>query len=365
MTNLKKSQKIPKRMIKNNTKNLWLALLFVIPSQICLAQAGKGGVPAVPRREPNVKSNEQTAQVLQKAKADASAETLKREVEKAADRGQIEKLVEKAKQTQAAPSSDTPKKDDSKLQQVLSEVAPEGRTLVAQSATATAMKAPDASSVVKAGSVKHTAAAAGSGPQPQPLPATPLNPTTKKEPEPINITSQGELFFDSTNSIAVFTDDVVVVHPQFHMTGDVLEVYMNKDEKTPEGTAKTSDASPPAPKPEAPGMGVGNSSIRQAIAKGRKVVIQKLSETGEMQIGICRHATYIGATGEIVMRDYPQVQRGQSLIIGTSPTTIITIKPSGELRTQGPSETKIIQEADKKASQPSAPAQTPKPQGAQ
>lgn len=347
-------------MIKNNMRNLWLAILFVIPVQTCWAQAGKGGVPAIPRRESTIKSSEQTTQVLEKAKADASADAAKREAEKAADRGQIGKLIEQAKQTQSTLSTETPKKDDSKLQQVLSEVAPEGKALVAQSAVAPATTAPDAATAVKPGAVKHTAAA-GSAPQPQPLPATPLNPATKKEPEHTVITSQGEAFFDSKNSMGVFTDDVIVVHPQFHLTADVLEIYMNKEEKKETPPAKTGEGQTAAPKPEANSLPVGDSNINKAIAKGRKVVIQKLSETGEMQIGICRHATYIGATGEIVMRDYPQVQRGKSVIIGTSPTTVMTIKPSGELITQGPNKVDIIQDGDKKSLQPS----TPKPQGAQ
>ncbi|CAN5915983.1 hypothetical protein BH11VER1_BH11VER1_28490 [soil metagenome] len=346
-------------------RNLWLAIVFVIPGQICWAQAGKGGVPMVPRRESTVKSSEKTAQVLEKAKADASADTVKREAEKATDRGQLEKLVEKAKQSQSVPPTELPKNDNSKLQQALSEVAPEGKALVAQSAAASPTTAPDAASTVKASAVKLTAVAAGSAPQPLPLPATPLNSTTKKEPEHTVITSQGEAFFDSKNSMGVFTDDVVVVHPQFHMTGDVLEIYMNKEEKKTDTPAKTGENQVPGPKPAANSMPVGDSNIEKAIAKGKKVVIQKSSETGEMQIGICRHATYIGATGEIIMRDYPQVQRGKSVIIGTSPTTVMTIKPSGELITQGPNKVDIIQEADKKASQPSAPSQTPKPQGAQ
>lgn len=353
-------------MIKNNMRNLWLAIVFVIPVQTCWAQAGKGGVPAIPRRESTVKSSEQTAQVLEKAKADASVDAAKREAEKAADRGQIGKLVDQAKQTQATLSTETPKKDDSKLQQALSEVAPEGKTLVAQSAAAPATTAPDAATAVKPGAVKHTAAAgSGSAPQPQPLPATPLTPTTKKEPEHTVITSQGEAFFDSKNSMGVFTDDVIVVHPQFHMTADVLEIYMNKEEKKEAPPGKPGEGQAPAPKPDAKSLPVGDSNINKAIAKGRKVIIQKLSETGEMQIGICRHATYIGATGEIVMRDYPQVQRGKSVIIGTSPTTVMTIKPSGELITQGPNKVDIIQDGDKKGSQLSAPVQTPKPQGAQ
>lgn len=352
-------------MIKNNMRILWLAVVFAITPQTGWSQSGKGGVPMVPRRETAVKSSEEITKVLEKAKADSSAETQKRASEKGSESGQLEMLVDKARQTQATLATGAPQRDDSKLQKVLSEVAPEGRTLVAQSAAAPAMTAPDAGSVAKPASVKRAAVPNGASPQPQPLPATPLNPVKKKEPERTVITSQGEAFFDSKQSMGVFTDDVVVVHPQFHMTGDILEIYMNKEDKKPAPVVKPGEDPAVAPKPEPDGLPIGDSNINKAIAKGRKVVIQKLSETGEMQIGICRHATYIGATGEIVMRDYPQVQRGQSVIIGTSPTTVMTIKPNGELITQGPNKVDIIQEADKKAPSQAVPVQTPKPQGAQ
>lgn len=349
-------------------RRFWLACFFVVSTQTCWSQIGKGGMPVVPRRENVTKSSEQAAKVLEKAKADAIADSQRREAEKASDRGQLDKLVEKARQTQttlSAESASVPKEENSKLQQALAGVTHEGKALIAQSVAAPVMSAPDPASVVKTSAIKQTAAATGSVPQPQPLQPTPLNPVVKKEPERTVITSQGEAFFDSRQSMGVFTDDVVVVHPQFHMTGDVLEIYMNKEEKKDAPPAKAGAEPTSAPKPEATGNPAGDSNIRQAIAKGRKVVIQKLSETGEMQIGICRHATYIGATGEIVMRDYPQVQRGKSVIIGTSPTTVITIKPNGELLTQGPTKTDIIQEADKNAHHQAAPAQTPKPQGAQ
>ncbi len=355
-------------MKKNNMRILWIACFFVASTQSCWSQAGKGGVPTVQRRDNVTKSAAQAAQVIEKAKADIAVDSQKREAEKNQNKGQLDKLVEKAKQSQpilSAGSEVAPKVESSKLQSALAAVTPEGKTLIAESAATPPVSAPDPTAIVKAGAIKHTAATAGLPPQPQPLPATPINPAVNKQPERTVVTSQGEAFFDSKQSLGVFTDDVVVTHPQFHMTGDVLEIYMNKQEEKNSPPAKAGEVQTSEKKTETGGPPVGDSSIKQAIAKGRKVVIQKLSETGEIQIGICRHATYVGATGEIVMRDYPQVQRGKSVIIGTSPDTVITIKPNGELLTRGPTRTDIIQEADKRAPVNATPAQTLKTQGAQ
>jgi hypothetical protein len=181
-------------------------------------------------------------------------------------------------------------------------------------------------------------------------------------------------FFDGSQSMGVFTGDVEVTHPQFHLTCDTLEVYMVKEgEKSataPKAASKTASQLAAEGAAGAPGDSSAalpeGSSIRQAIAKGRKVVVQKPSETGEMQIGVCRHATYVGATGEMIMRDWPQVQKGTNLILATSATTVITILNDGKLKTAGPTTTKIIQEADKPGKAPAAAsATTPQTQGAQ
>ena len=173
------------------------------------------------------------------------------------------------------------------------------------------------------------------------------------------ITCTGAAFFDSETSIALFTDNVEVRHPQFFVLCDEFEVHMLKDEKPKEGEKPKAEAKPDAggatKAPGTPAGGTGetapdnDSGIKFAIARGRMVTIEKLTETGEIQVGNARHATYDGATGDILLRDFPQVQRGHHLQIATSPATTMTLKQNGALNTRGPSRTEIIQDAKTKA----------------
>lgn len=203
--------------------------------------------------------------------------------------------------------------------------------------------------------------------KPQPLSdkgdEAPKEKKTKAGDEAV-ITSKGSAFFDTKQSVGVFTDDVVVVHPQFHLTCEELQVFMLKDSEKPvKGDANNSadgaimrrktplPGEEPEPEPD--------SSIREAIAKGPKVVIQKLTETGDVQVGICRHATYVGATGDIIMRDYPQLQRGNNLMIATDPSTYFVIKQNGKVTSEGPSTSKIVQGDDSKKPATIAPHAAP------
>ena len=90
-----------------------------------------------------------------------------------------------------------------------------------------------------------------------------------------------------------------------------------------------------------------NSRIKMAIASGPMVTIEKLSETdGEIQQGKCKRAVYRSSTGEIVMSDYPQVQRGNILHIATQPDTEMIFEQNGKLRTTGRPRTVILQGDD-------------------
>ena len=123
-------------------------------------------------------------------------------------------------------------------------------------------------------------------------------------------------------------------------------------------------AAPGAPAKGADGQPVSDSSIKFAIARGRMVTIEKLTETGDLQIGHAKHATYDGATGNILLRDFPQVQRGQHLQIATDPVTTMTLKQNGALDTKGPSRTEIVQDKPKSNSglkSPPPPAASPNP----
>ena len=351
-----------------------LMMLGLVPAGE--AQTGKN-VPVKNSQE----AAAEAAKVLEKAKA-GSAEELARRAAEEAQFLRTRQFAEKTAADKPAVPSFAEQSErsasEARLKAAMKQVSPQGRSILAQSAAAPPMRAPTETP----GSLSVSADA-----RPQPVKPTPINPPkTGAPPEHTTIDCQGAAFFDSKQGMGVFTDDVVVVHPQFHITCDVLEVYMKKDKKEPDKKAGVADgvlvtppgktasqllaegasstpATAPDPAPE-------DSGIETAIAKGRKVVINKKSETGELQIGICRHATYIGASGDIVMREYPQVQRGTRTVRGTAPSTILTLKQNGELVTSGPTAVDIIQEDPKKAPQAGAtgaPAAvlTPKPAGGQ
>lgn len=286
-----------------------------------------------------------------------------------------------------AAETATTKRADASMSAAMKNLSPAGRVLLAQSDAAGATKAPDRPS-------SSTAAAPPTGGAPKPAPlksATVANPDAQGKP--IIITCTGAAYFDSKTSVALFTENVEVRHPQFFVSCDEFEVHMVKDEApkdgAPAGTAaaggakgkskgKAADpiknplAAPPgqsAPGGAASGNaaadGMGESSIKFAIARGRMVTIEKLTENGEVQIGHSKHATYEGATGNITLREFPQVQRGQHLQIATDPSTVMVLKQNGALDTKGPSRTEIIQQQEKKPTRlnslPPAPNASPNP----
>jgi hypothetical protein len=93
----------------------------------------------------------------------------------------------------------------------------------------------------------------------------------------------------------------------------------------------------------------GGGSLKRAIAKGRKVLINKMSDKGEPQTGIGREADYDGKTGDIILRGWPQIQEGRNLTVAKEASTYFLIKANGQFQTfGGRSETRLIQEDEKK-----------------
>ena len=315
---------------------------------------------------------QETSQRLDAAKANAQSEAARSATEKASDLGQLDRAAAAARQLASQPQPFAEKAmaqaADAKLNGALKDLSPEGRNIIAQNNAKPALRAPQVDTLTKP-SVAPVAAPV------QPKKQEKASPATSKDAAPkdtkIVITAQGAAYFDSKQSMAVFTDDVIVVHPQFTMNCDELEVYMKKEKpeekKKAAGDAPATGDKPGADKaatdkPAAAGAEAAEDSggIDKAIGKGRKVVIQKADENGEPQIGICRHCTYDGNTGDVTLRDYPQVQRGNNVIIGTAPSTYMILKASGELKTFGPNKVDIIQEA-KKAPAPATAAQPVNP----
>ncbi len=160
----------------------------------------------------------------------------------------------------------------------------------------------------------------------------------------VRITAAGAAEFDSRTGIAIFTEDVIVEHPGFYLECDVLEVHMSQEAQA-EAAGEAEGAKPippPAAVPvepggEAPGVEEEKpgGGIKLAIAKGRMVMIKKKSEDGTLQVGHCRHAVFDGATGDITMRIWPQIQKGKELLKATSESTVILIKQDGRFTTSG------------------------------
>ena len=103
----------------------------------------------------------------------------------------------------------------------------------------------------------------------------------RRRPATSTSRSEGAVYLDSAQALAIFTDDVVLDHPQFHMTSDKLEVYFIKDGRQEtsarEAIAKTASNRSPSPTlpPKAqpvdrPAPQSGDAKLKQAIATGQE-----------------------------------------------------------------------------------------------
>lgn len=317
----------------------------------------------------------ETAQRLSDAAAGKQNEESKAGAEGAA-RAALATTAEQARRELSQPMSAEQAAQDKAGQQRMAEalkgLSPEGKALLAQNNA----PAPKAVAEGKPEAPDGT-------PKPKPLKPEPLTePATAADKQ--TVITGDVTFFDSPNSIAVFVGNVVVDSPQFHITCDEFEVHMRKQPKDDAAPAngKPGDskaaadtkgkggkpAAPPAAKLDvktlavtapatAPGTGTAkpgaavvhdadnpqDTSIESAIAKGRKVVIIKHNPDGKIQIGQSRYAYYDGNSGDITLRESPQVQDGDDLHISLEPTTVMVLTQNGALHTTGRATTKLKQ----------------------
>jgi lipopolysaccharide export system protein LptA len=131
------------------------------------------------------------------------------------------------------------------------------------------------------------------------------------------IESEEGATFENATSTAEFTGHVVVNDPQFNLTCDKLHVILGPDRK---GLAK-------------------------AIATGSVVITQeKTNNRGELvkSIGKCGKATYVAATGDMTLEEWPQIQQGINNQVSTQSNTIMILNAKGRSRTIGGSRTMIV-----------------------
>jgi len=130
------------------------------------------------------------------------------------------------------------------------------------------------------------------------------------------ITATKEATFDNAASVAEFTGNVIVRDPQFTLNCDRLKVTLSKDHK----------------------------GMQQVEAFGNVVIIQENTEkSGQTTkaIGKAGLATYVPASGEVTLKDWPSIQSGMNNQVGTEKGTIMILNRSGKSKTEGPSKTVI------------------------
>lgn len=341
---------------------VWPLSLLLACAPLAHGQSLKD-IPASVNSGDAAKIAEETSRVLNQAKSNNALEAV-RSAATAQSSKRMDAVAEKAKNSRSGQptfAEQTREAESQKrLKDAMSRVSPEGKAILAQNATP-AMRAPGDSPVGVAGAKASPLSTDAPGPKPQPLKATPMDNQGAKPPAR-TVIDAGSSFFDPKANFGVFVDDVVLDHPQFHLNCDELEVYMNKEE---EPGAKKEDA-PKASGPtasdlvkegaadagsqgQAPSERKAGGNIKSAIAKGRKVLITKMNAKGEPQTGIGRQAVYDGATGDMILRGWPQIQEGRNLTVATEPSTYFVIKANGNFQALGGrAQTRIIQEDEKK-----------------
>lgn len=203
----------------------------------------------------------------------------------------------------------------------------------------TASPPPAEAAPAPAPAVQDQPPPAPSGPAPGALP--PLTPSASAKGAPTIIIEADRSDFDLNTAVFIYSGHVRARHPDFYIECEELEVHMVKEESVQANKGQ-------APAPKNPLLAKGGKKddkdppIKKAIARGPMVIIEKRSLEGDIQQGRCKRLDYDGATKDIVLSDYPQVQKGNVLHIATTTDTVMIFDKEGRLRTNGRPRTVIL-----------------------
>jgi len=177
-------------------------------------------------------------------------------------------------------------------------------------------------------------------------------------------------FFDANRGVGVFTGNVRVYKivngkTDLYVECDDLEVFMKKDDKAKAKKETPAPAPPEAVNPlksdaaktdsngpeekESSASEPEDSGIDKIRARGAMVIVEKYTETGDIQVGKCKDLSFDGVTQIVTLRVWPQVQRGAHLQIADEAGTVMIITPDGHFKsTNGRTRTEILQGDDAK-----------------
>ncbi len=160
--------------------------------------------------------------------------------------------------------------------------------------------------------------------------------------------------FNSKDRIAIFTGNVRVKDPRFELACDELTVYLNKGAATaaaaPDAAATPTPLKPtPPPAPgQEPTPAPPGGGIDHAVATGHVIIIQrkaatKPGEEDKLSIGRGGLGTFDNKTGDMVLKDWPNLEQNGSSLVATAQGTVMTIHRDSSMNTVGPSKTVLIQ----------------------
>jgi lipopolysaccharide export system protein LptA len=199
-------------------------------------------------------------------------------------------------------------------------------------------------------------------PAPSPSPAA---SGAKEKVTATEVTSSREASFDEKARKAIFEGDVKVVDPEFNMTSDRLTVFLKrsavekgggpgngaKAKNAKEGeeakAEKASDGAKEAPAGNGPPK-KDAGAIDRAIAEGSVVFVRESTdEKGEVtrSVGKAARAEFEGATGDVTLSGWPQVQQGINTHVSAEESTVMVLNRDGRMKTRGRSKTVIKEEA--------------------
>ncbi len=182
------------------------------------------------------------------------------------------------------------------------------------------------------------------GPKPSPTPAK----------APTIITADEDVIFNQKTRTAVFDVNVRVKDPEYIITSDKLTAILKKEAVPGASPVPKPAATPGADPKEGPQEG---NNLEKATAEGHVIIIQDKidSKTGKVEhyIGKSEKAVYDGATGDITLTGWPQIQQGGNTHVSLAESTVMIVNRSGTIRTHGPSKTLLQQEPDSPTPAPS------------
>ncbi|MBL9118198.1 MAG: hypothetical protein JNJ83_24545 [Verrucomicrobiaceae bacterium] len=198
----------------------------------------------------------------------------------------------------------------------------------------------------------------------KPLQPESTAPAPQKGPKQAIIDAESN-FFDPATNVTVFEGNVKARHPDFQIDCERLELFMKKQDKksgpgpsapptgVPGDTKKPDETAKPVPAPEAKEEEGG---IEKAVATGTRVVVIQHTPEGD-KMGTGRKVTYDGNTGDMVFSGMPTIQEGARKIVGTDPSTVLTITGTGKVLTKGPNQVHYdVEQPGSKGKKSSSPA---------